>query len=64
MKTFRIAAAILLNVLILHAEDFSLKYLGVGPVTVHTTMAHEGLGERLIATAKNESGAVIQHAKI
>jgi hypothetical protein len=48
MKAFRIAGLIALNVMALKAEDFSLKYQGMGPVTVHTTLTHEGPGERLI----------------
>jgi hypothetical protein len=64
MKAFRIAGVIALTVMTLQAEDLSLKYLGIGPINLHTVMTHEGQGERLIATAKNESGAVIQRARI
>jgi hypothetical protein len=64
MKAFRIAGVITLNLLTLQAEDLSLRYLGIGPINLHTTLTHEGQGERLTATAKNESGVVIQHAKI
>lgn len=66
MKLLRIACVIALSVLILHAEDrqFSLSAFGIGPITLHTTLTHEGDGERLIATARNESGTAIQRAKI
>ncbi len=60
----RTAFVIVLSVLTLQAEDFSLRYLDAAPVTLHTTLTYEGKGERLVATAKNESDAVIQHAKI
>ncbi len=51
--------------MILNAEDFRLKPFGApGPITLHTALSFEGKGERLIATARNESGVTIQHAKI
>ena len=66
MKVLRVAGVIALNVLILQAEDrqFSLSAFGVGPITLHTVLTREGDGERLVASAKNESGVAIQHAKI
>jgi hypothetical protein len=66
MTVFRLTGVIALSVLILQAEDrqFSLSAFGVGPITLHTTLTHEGDGERLIATAKNESGTAIQRAKM
>ncbi len=66
MKMLRIAVAIALGVLMLHAEDrqFSLSAFGVGPITLHTALTHEGDGVRLIATAKNESGTAIERARI
>jgi hypothetical protein len=63
-KVLRIILVIALNASILHGEDFSLTYLDATPITLHTTLTYEGKGERLMATAKNESGAAIQHAKI
>jgi hypothetical protein len=47
-----------------HAEDFRLNYLGTEPISLHTALSYEGNGAHLIATAKNESGQTIQHAKI
>jgi hypothetical protein len=48
----------------LHAEDFRLNHLGAEPITLHTTLTYDGVGERLIATAKNESGVEIRFARI
>jgi hypothetical protein len=45
------------------AEDFTLRYFGAGPVTLQTTITYEGAGERLVASARNESGAPIEHVK-
>src|ERR1022692_2176213 len=56
--------AFLLCASFLHADDFTLRFLGDGPITLHTTLTFEGGGEHLIATAKNESGLPIQRAKI
>ena len=64
MKLLRIAGVIAMSVVILRAEDFTLKYFGDGPVMLHTTLTFEGKGERLVATAKNESGSPIQKARI
>ena len=65
MRSLGFAAVIAFSVLLLQAEDFTLKHFALGPViTLHTTLSHEGKGARLIATAKNESGAPIRHAKI
>jgi hypothetical protein len=47
-----------------NADDFRLNYLGAEPISLHTTLSYEGNGAHLIATAKNESGQTIQHAKI
>ena len=55
---------IAISVGLLRGEDFRLNFLGMEPITLHTTLTYEGKGERLIAVAKNESGAEIQHAKI
>lgn len=65
MKSVGFAGAMALGALLLQAEDFTLEHLALGPViTLHTTLTNEGKRARLIATAKNESGAPIQHAKI
>jgi hypothetical protein len=39
-------------------------FLGDGPVALHTSLTFEGKGERLIATARNNSSTPIQHVKI
>lgn len=50
---------------VVHAEDFTLKHFAFGNViALHTTLSLEGKGARLIATAKNESGVQVVHAKI
>ena len=66
MQFFQIAGVIALSVLSLQAEDrhFSLSSYGVGPIAIHTSLTSEVDGERLIATAKNESSVKIQYAKI
>jgi hypothetical protein len=58
------AAVIALNAWILHADDFKLSYLGAEAISLHTNLTYEGKGEKLEATAKNESGKAIQHARI
>jgi len=55
---------VLLPIQLAHAEDFRLNYMGTEPISLHTILSYEGNGERLIATAKNESGKMIHHAKI
>jgi len=53
------------NVVTLQAEDFKLNHFAFGHViTLHTILKYDGEGEKLIATATNESGAPILHAKI
>jgi len=64
MKQLRMAASVLLSATLVHAEDFNLKYFGDGPIALHTTLTFEGKGERIVAKAKNDSGAPILHAKI
>jgi hypothetical protein len=64
MAVLRVVGVITMSVWLLQAEDFRLNYLGTTPITLHTNLTYEGKGERLIAAAKNESGATIQHAKI
>ena len=65
VKAVWIASAIAASPLLLQANDFTLKQFALGRViTLHTTLTQDGKGARLIATAKNESGAPIQHTKI
>jgi hypothetical protein len=71
MKAFRLVAAIIMLLAMLQAQgpdqvrDFSLSYFSAGTtITLHAVLTYDGKGERLVATAKNESGAPIQHAKI
>lgn len=59
------AAGLLLSFTsLLPAEDFRLRYLDAEPISLHATLSYEGKGERLTATAKNESSATLRHAKI
>jgi hypothetical protein len=60
----KIAIALLLAAFCLQAEDFTLKFFGDGPISLHTDLTYEGKGERISATAINKSGTTIQHAKI
>jgi hypothetical protein len=53
-----------LGIFLLKAEDFSLSVNGVGPFTVHTSLTYEGKGERLIATATNDSGKAVPYLKL
>jgi hypothetical protein len=65
VKLVWIAGVIALSAPRLQAGDFTLKHLALGPViTLHTTLTSDGKGVRLIATARNESGAPIRHARI
>jgi hypothetical protein len=64
MSPLRIGGAVLLCASFLYAEDFTLKFFDDGPIALHTVLTNEGNGERLVATAKNESGSPIQRAKI
>jgi hypothetical protein len=65
-RKLAIVSGFMVAALVLSAEDrqFSLSAFGVGPFPVHAALTFEGGGERLVATAKNESGTAIQHAKI
>jgi hypothetical protein len=45
------------------AEDFRLTVDGVGPITFHTVLTYEGKGERIYATAVNESGEAIPYVR-
>lgn len=59
------AAGILLSsISLVPAEDFRLRYLDAEPISLHVTLSYEGKGERLTATAKNESSTTLRHAKI
>jgi hypothetical protein len=64
MRTLSIATAIALGSTLLYAEDFSLTQNGFGPITVHTAVTYEGKGERLAATAINDSGQAIPYVKL
>ena len=67
MRTRSIAATVALGATVLscgYAEDFSLTQKGFGPITVHTTLTNEGRGERLVATAVNDSGQSIAYVKL
>jgi hypothetical protein len=65
MRLLGFVGLIASGALLLQAEDFSLKQFALGTViTLHTTLTSDGKEARLIATAKNESGAPILHAKI
>ena len=63
MRAARITAVVITAASLLYAEDFTLSQSGVGPLKVHTTLTYEGKGERLVATASNESGVAIPYAK-
>jgi hypothetical protein len=64
MRARLIAVAIALASTLLCAEDFSLTQKGFGPITVHTTLTYEGKGERLVATAVNDSGQAIPYVRL
>lgn len=44
--------------------DFTLERPGTGPISVHTEFTYEGRGERLIATATNDSSLPISYVKL
>jgi hypothetical protein len=64
MRAHPLVAAIALGSTLLYAEDFSLTKDGFGPITVHTTVTYEGKGERMAATAVNDSGQLIPYVKL
>jgi hypothetical protein len=64
MRARSIALVLALGSTLLYAEDFSLTRNGFGPITVHTTLTYEGKGERLVATAVNDSGQLIPYVKL
>jgi hypothetical protein len=67
MRARCIASIVALGSVVLlpgYAEDFSLTQKGFGPITVHTTLTYEGKGERLVATAVNDSGQLIPYVKL
>lgn len=63
MRTAKITAVVVTAATLLYAEDFTFTQSGIGPLKVHTTLTYEGKGERLVATASNESGISIPYAK-
>ena len=63
-QTIRSLGMIALATFSLCGEDFSLSQNGVGPITVHTTLSYEGKGERLVATAQNDSGQSIPYVRL
>lgn len=61
-------AAISFSVLVLlcarlAAEDFTLWQGKIGPIRVHTEITYEGKGERISATATNDSGIALQYIR-
>ena len=46
------------------SEDFRIMLNGQGPISVHTELSYAPKGERIEATAKNESQLPIAHAKL
>jgi hypothetical protein len=64
VTVLRLLAITLLLTLLLPAEDFSLTQNGVGPIRVHTTLSYKGKGERLVATATNDSGSAIPYIRL
>lgn len=64
MRALRIVAEIIVPLAALQAQgtdqvrDFSLKYFSAETaITLHAALTYDGKGERLVATATNESGA-------
>src|ERR1700690_2545639 len=55
----RLLGAVSLLTAVLGAEDFSLTRDGIGPIRIHTAFSYEATGERLVATATNDSGLAI-----
>lgn len=45
------------------AEDFVLSRNGLGPIKIHTVLSYENKGEKLVATATNETSAAIPYVK-
>lgn len=64
MRTRRVIAAGILAGIALRAEDFKVMVPGAGPVNLHTQLTYEGKGERLVASATNDSGAPIPYVKL
>jgi hypothetical protein len=64
MRAYQHFALIALAATLLYAEDFNLTQNGFGPITVHTQLTYEGKGERLRATATNDSGQAIPYVKL
>ena len=63
-QTIRSLGMVALATFSLFGEDFSLSQSGVGPITVHTALTYEGKGERLVATATNDSGQSIPYVRL
>jgi len=57
-------ALVLLGAVHANGEIFDLWYLGLGPVQLETTLTFQGRGERLVATAINNTGDTIKRARI
>jgi hypothetical protein len=63
-RATRLIAGLILVGGLLGAEDFQLYFLGLWPISLHTTLTYEGKGEHLVATARNEMDEPIEHVKI
>ncbi len=63
MRIRLILAGLIASVTSLPAEDFTLTQGNIGPIHVHTEMTYQGKGERLVATATNDSGVVIPYVR-
>jgi hypothetical protein len=64
MRVYKSFAIIALASTVLQAEDFSLTQNGIGPITVHSELAYEGSGVRLVATMKNDSSKSVAYADL
>ena len=64
MLVNNLLAVVVLSSVLLNAEDFSLSANGIGPITVHSELAYEGSGVRLVATIKNDSGQSLGYADL
>lgn len=64
MRGTNIVALIVVAATTLYAEDFSLTENGIGPINVHTSLTYDGKGERLTASATNDSGVSIPYVKL
>jgi hypothetical protein len=64
MYALRAAVLAALASMVLNAEDFKLKYFALGPISVHTSLSYQGKGERLVASAVNDTGQTVQYLKL